>query len=64
MISDIAIARELERNPGITRLQAYRRIKAREIILPRIRRPLDVTDAEQFPNIAEAVAHAKNLRGV
>lgn len=65
MISEAAIAREHRLNPDLTRLQCYRNAQARQKIerMKRIRRPLDVTDGEQFPNIAEAIAHAKALRG-
>ncbi len=30
--------------------------------LPRVSRPVEVTDAEQFSEIAAAIAHAKTLR--
>lgn len=30
--------------------------------LPRVSRPVDVSDAEQFPNIAAAIAHAKRAQ--
>ncbi len=64
MIPDIAIASSLsEKEKRNSYSERDKRLLNRghiKCITP----PLDVTDAEQFPNIAEAVAHAKNLRGV
>lgn len=30
---------------------------------PRVSKPVDITDAEQFPEIARAIEHARRLRG-
>ena len=41
---------------GMGRLQAYRHLKDRAVIarLPRVRKPVDPSDEEAFPNIAAA----------
>ena len=31
-------------------------------IFPPVSKPVDVSDKEQFPNIAEAIEHARKLR--